>query len=62
MADSFKEDSYDEGSTILESGGGGAALKVLGTNKCPGVDGISIEVFQATKEPDRNVLFEFFSK
>ena len=42
MTDTFEEDSYEEEPVILESEVQ-APLKVLGRNKSPGVDGISVE-------------------
>ena len=55
VTDSFKEDSYEEESIILESEVK-AALKVLGRNKSPGVNGILIELFQATETDSVKIL------
>ena len=48
MTDTFEEDSY-EGETVILESEVKAAPKVLGRNKLPGVDGILIELFQATE-------------
>ena len=55
MADSFEEDSYEEEPVILESKIK-ADVKVLGRNKSPGVNGISIELFQATETESVKIL------
>ena len=47
MTYTFEEDSYDE--PIILEREVKAALKVLGRNKSPGLDGIVIEIFQATE-------------
>ena len=55
MTDAFQEDSYEEELIILESEVK-AVLKVLGRKKSPGVDGILIELFQATKTESVKIL------
>lgn len=55
MTDSFEEDSYEEEPIILESKVK-AALKILGRNKSPGVDGISMELLQATETKSAQIL------
>lgn len=55
MTDTFEKNSYEEEPVILESTVN-AALKVLGRNKSPGIDGIPIELFQATETESVKIL------
>ena len=55
MTDAFKEDSYEEEPIILGSKVK-AALKELGRNKSPGVDGILIELFRATETESVKII------
>ncbi|XP_061493563.1 uncharacterized protein LOC133389608, partial [Rhineura floridana] len=55
MTDSFTEEPYDEEPEILECKVK-AALKILGRNKSPEIDGIPIELLQATETESVHIL------
>ena len=55
MTDTCEDDSYEEDPVILESKVK-AALKVLGRNKSPRVDGIAIELFEARETESVKIL------
>ena len=55
MTDTSEEDFYEEPPIVLDSKMK-VSLIVLGRNKSPGIDGIPIELFQATETESEKIL------